>query len=213
MERDKVKEAITKAKESSKQRKFVQTLDLAINFRDVDFNKPEDRLNLDVVLPNGFGKDIKIGVFADKELMAEARENASVVIPKEELESLQQNTNKTKKLAKDCMYFLAQASLMPNIGKSLGQILAPRGKMPSPVPPNAKLKPIVERLKKTVKIKNKGKFLPTIHVAVGAESQGIDQLTDNAMAVLNSIRDKMQKGRISSVSLKLTMGPSVKVEA
>jgi large subunit ribosomal protein L1 len=211
MDKEKIKEAIVKATSGTKQRKFVQTLDMSVNFKDIDFNKPENRMDLSLALPNGRGKNIKICVIADKELVKDAKECADMVLTKEDVDELAKNKDKAKKLAEDITYFIAQANLMPIVGKSLGQVLAPRGKMPTPVPGTVKLAPVVEKLRKTIRLKNRGKFLPTLHAAIGTEAMDTDKLTENAMLVLNSITEKLQKGRMGSVAFKLTMGPCVKV--
>ena len=49
-------EAVKKAKEQSKPRNFTQSIDMIINIKDLDVNKPENRFEEEVVLPNGRGK-------------------------------------------------------------------------------------------------------------------------------------------------------------
>jgi ribosomal protein L1 len=41
--------------ENRNQRKFEQSVELAINFRGIDFSKQANRLNVQVLLPNGRG--------------------------------------------------------------------------------------------------------------------------------------------------------------
>ena len=60
-----VLEAVKEAKEQSKPRNFTQSVDMIVNIRDLDVKKPENRFNEEVTLPNGRGKEVKIGVIAD----------------------------------------------------------------------------------------------------------------------------------------------------
>ena len=54
---------------------------------------------------------------------------------------------------------------MPTVGKTLGQLLGPRGKMPTPVPFNAPIESFLERFRTSVKIKAKGCLLYTSDAA------------------------------------------------
>ncbi|RLG21227.1 50S ribosomal protein L1 [Candidatus Micrarchaeota archaeon] len=206
--------AIKEAKEKSKKRNFVQSIDLIINFKGIDFSKVENRLNLEIVLPKGLGKKVEGVVIADDDLLPEAKKHADKVITQAELEKLGKNKREAKKLASKYKFFIASAKLMPLVGRSLGQVLGPRNKMPKPVPPNAKLEGIIERMRKTVRIKSKGKYLPTIHTVIGSEEMSDEDLGENAMTVINAIKEKLpnKEGNIRSIYVKTSMGPSVKVE-
>ena len=70
-------DAVKEAKEQAKPRNFTQSIDVIINLKDLDVRKPENRFSEEVALPNGRGKEIKIGVIADGEL-ALASKNAGV---------------------------------------------------------------------------------------------------------------------------------------
>ena len=209
---EKLVKAVEEARKASKKRNFTQSFDLAINLRDIDMSKPENRLSEEVVLPKGRGKPVKVAVIAGDELALAAKEHADMVITKEELEELAKDKRKAKKIANDIDFFIPQAELMPLIGRFLGPVLGPRGKMPKPVPPNAPIAAIVERLRKTVRLRTKDK--PVIHVPVGSEDMSDEDIAQNIEAVLTHLERKLEKGlgNIKSVYLKTTMGPSVKVE-
>ena len=51
-------EAVKKAKEESKPRNFTQSVDVVITIKDLDVKKPENRIDEEVFLPNGRGKDV-----------------------------------------------------------------------------------------------------------------------------------------------------------
>ena len=207
-----VLKAVGGLKASSPKRKFRQSVDLALTLKELDMSKPENRINEELVLPNGRGKEIKVGVIADGELALQAKKVADTVIMREELEELAKDKKAAKKLANGHDFFVAQSDMMSMIGKTLGPVLGPRGKMPKPIPANAQIAPVVERLKKTVRIKTKEK--PTIHVVVAMEDMEEKQLAENIETVLRFIERKLERGmeNVRSVYIKTTMGPGAKVE-
>lgn len=208
------KKAIDEVKSKSKKRRFVQSIDMIINFKGIDFSKPNNRINLEVILPKGRGKKVRIAAIVGDALITEAKEKADTVIKSDEIESFGKNKKKIKKLANEHDFFLCQTDLMKTVGKFMGQVLAPRDKMPQPVPPTAKLEPFIRRFEKLIKIKMKGKFVPTIHAVVGTEEMGDEDLVVNAETVYDAVKEKLpnKEGNIKSVYMKTTMGKSVKVE-
>ena len=160
--------AVKEAREQSKPRNFTESMDIIINIRDLDVKKPENRFNEEVTLPKGRGKDINIGVIADGELIVQAKDaGLDVVINKADLEELGKDRKAAKKLANSVDFFIAQADMMPLVGRFLGPILGPRNKMPKPVPASIKLAPLLERLQNTVKIGVKQQ--PSIQIVVGPQ--------------------------------------------
>ncbi len=209
---DSIAKGIKEMRDKTKQRKFVQGIDLMLALKDIDVNKPENRLNEEIVLPAGIGKDVKLSLIATGELALQGKKVMDKVISKKELEEFGKDKKATKLLANEYDFFIAQSDLMVDVGKSMGSVLGPRGKMPKPVPPNADLKPLVDRLKKTIKIKMKD--TPIVQVPVGTEEMDDQSLAKNIEAVLNYLDGKLEKGfnNIRSVYIKATMGPSVKLE-
>lgn len=192
-------------------RKFTQSVDLVINLKDVDLNKPENRIDEEIELPKGRGREARIAVFASGELALKAKEVADTVISPEQIKELAEDKKKAKKLAEEHDFFIAEAPLMPTIGRSLGRILAPRGKMPKPVPPHIEIKGLVEKLRKSVRVRSKDK--PTFHCLVGREDMKAEDLAENIEAVLERVESKLERGRmnIKSVYVKTTMGKPVRV--
>ncbi len=212
MKDDRLLKAIQEAKEKSKKRNFVQSIELILNFQKVDFTKPENRIDVEVFLPKGRGKERKVCIIAGDELIVEAKKHADLVIHKNDLEKY--DKKKAKKLAQEYDVFIAQADLMPLVGRILGPALGPRGKMPKPVPPNVKLEPLIERMKNTIRIRTKGKFLPTVQAPIGVETMDDNDLLENAKAVINTVVEKLPNkfGNLKSVFVKTSMGPAVRVE-
>lgn len=212
-DRQKLVEAVKEAKARAKPRNFTQTVEIAVNLKDIDLRKPENRFKLEVVLPHGRGKEPKIAVIADGAVAEAAKKLGLDVISGEQLEELAKSPREARKLAKRYDFFIAAAPLMPKIGKYLGRYLGPRNKMPQVVPPTmTNLEPIVERLKRTVRIQLKNN--PVVHAPIGTENMDDEKLAENAEAVLNAIINKLERGenQVKSVYVKTTMGPAVKVE-
>lgn len=205
-------EAVKKAKEQSKPRNFTQSVDVVITIKDLDVKKPENRIDEEVLLPNGRGKDVKIAFIADGELALLAKNaGADLVINKEELEEMGKDRKGAKKIANRQDFFVAQADMMPLVGRFLGPVLGPRKKMPKPVPANIKPEPIMERLKSTVKVRIKDQAV--IQALVGTQDMDDELIAANIEAVLVVLDQKLEKGRnqIKSMYVKTTMGPVAKV--
>ena len=205
-------EAVKEAKEQSKPRNFTQSIDIIINIKDLDVKRPENRFDEEVALPNGRGKEIKIGVIGDGELAVQAK-NAGIdlVLSKEDLEELGKDRKAAKKMANITDSFVAQADMMPVVGRFLGPILGPRKKMPKPVPASIKLDPLLDRLQSTIKVGVKQQ--PSIQVLVGTQDMDDQAIADNIEAVLAVLDRNLEKGRnqIKSMFIKTTMGSVVRV--
>lgn len=208
----KVLEAVKKAKQNSKKRNFIQSIELMVNMKDVDLKKPENRLNTELTLPNEIGREPKICVIAAGDLAVKAKNAGVYVIDKDELGEVARNKKNVKKLAQEYDFFVARADIMPQVGKTLGPVLGPRGKMPKPVPPNADIKTVLEQYKKNARIRMREN--PVIHLRVGSEQMDERKIVDNVQSVINFLEGKFEKGsrNIKSVYLKTTMGPAIKVE-
>lgn len=208
MDLEKIAEKIKEAKAKAKKRNFTQSVEASINFRNVNM-QTTDKLDLQVLLPKGRGKDIGIGVFAEGEMNLNAKKFTKYVFNRADIERLAKNRREMRKIANKCYFFLAQADLMPIIGRNLGVVLGPRGKMPIPVPPTADLSQLVSRLKNTVRIRSKKN--PTVNVPIGTENMDEKDLAENLMAVIDAIEKKIPMEKIESIYVKTTMGPAVKV--
>jgi large subunit ribosomal protein L1 len=199
---------VQKALEQRPSRKFVETVELAINLKDVDLAQPANRIDEEIQLPHGKGKAVRVGVFASGELAVRSKGVADLVIAPEEIEKIAGDKRAAKRLASQTDFFLSEAPLMPTIGRRLGVVLGPRGKMPKPIPPNADPKPVVDQMRQTVRVRSRDK--PTFHAAVGSTSMSAEQIAENIDMVIKRLSGKLAHGRmnIRSVYVKTTMGPS-----
>lgn len=209
MDRKKISDALNKALEEKGKRKFKQSVEIILNFKSIDFSKPENRLNLDIVLPKGKGaKTPKIAVIGDEGTVSDAKKaGADLTILPNEIASYAAK-GKIAMLANEYS-LLAQPNQMAAIAKSLGQYLGPRGKLPKPLV--GRIPEAIARAKKSVRIVSKGKYLPTVQAFVGTEEMNAQDLLENTEAVYDAIKAKIPEGNIKSVYMKLTMGRAVRV--
>ena len=207
----KIKEAVEKARSVSPTRKFEQSFDLVINLRELDMNRPDNRVNIRFQLPKGIGER-KVLVFASGDLALRSRRaGADDVIEPEELAQLATDKKAAKRRLADYDVFVAEAPMMPTVGRVAGPILGPRGKMPIPVPPQAPIDNILDRERRTIVLRSRDK--PFVHCIVGREEMSDDDVTQNIETVVSNITDVTKRGfaNIKSMYLKLTMGGSVKL--
>ena len=204
-------EVVKKALKGSKQREFLESVELAVNLIDVDLSDPKNRIQEDIILPKGRGKPIKVGLFGSSEMAGKAKDVADIVIRPEQLEELAGNKAKAKKTLADYDFFVAEAPLMPTIGKRLGVILGTTGRMPRPIPPGSDPSNIIKNLKNSVRVRTKDK--KTFHVPIGTKDMSPEDIAENLDVVLKRIIAKLERGKnsVKSAYLKSTMGPSQKV--
>lgn len=210
--KDAIVKAIADMKEKSPKRKFNQSVELAVKLRELDLKRPESRINESLELPTAASKDVKVAVIAGGDLAVRARNaGADIIIGRDDLDKMAREKKEARKLAQKFDYFVAEAPLMPQVGKSLGQMLGPRGKMPTPIPPTAPIDDVIKRQRKMARLKMKDQ--PVIQVKVGTEDMPNDVLVQNIQTVISRLEAKLEKGskNISGVSVKTTMGPLVKV--
>jgi large subunit ribosomal protein L1 len=212
VENESLSKGIEEALSKAKKRKFEETVEIAVNLKDVDLSNPKNRINEEIILPNGRGKAVRVGIISGNEMASKAKNVADVIISAEELDKLAEDKKGAKKLVNSTEFFIAETALMPRVGKILGGIMGPRGKMPRPVPGNVDPVPIINNLRRTVKARSKEK--PVIHVVIGTRDMDVKKLTENAAEVIKRIESKLEKGEenIKSVYVKTTMGPAVRVE-
>ena len=204
---------VEKVLEDSKKlkRNFKQNIDVVFNLKNIDLNIPKNRIDEEIVLPHGRGKDAKIVIFASGELALKSKEHVDLLIKPEQIEDLSGDKKKFKKIADEHDFFIAEAPLMPTIGKSLGTVLGPRGKMPKPVPPSADVSGMANNLRKTVKVRSKSN--KTFHTSAGTDDMSKEHISENIDVILKRVTGSLERGsmNIGSVYIKTTMGPSERV--
>jgi len=207
-----IKAALKEIRAKTPKRNFKQSIELIINLRDIDMKKPEGRIQEKIELPHPIGKTVKVCIFADGDMALRARRaGADLVLETADIESLASDKKRQRQIAKSMTAFIAAAPLMPLVGRTLGAILGPRGKMPTPVPPSANIEREIERHRRIVLVRTRGQ--PVLQCRVGTEDMSDDDLVENIQTVVRRIAGRLKRGirNIDSVYLKTTMGPPVKV--
>jgi len=206
-----IETAVSRALEEAPPRNFTETVDLAINLRDIDLNDPSNRVDESVVLPEGTGQETSIVVFAEGETAVRAEEVADQVLDSDDLADLGDDDDEAKDLAEETDFFLAEEALMQDIGRYLGTVLGPRGKMPDPISPDDDVVEVVERMKNSVQIRSGDRR--TFHTRVGAEDMSAEEIADNIDVIVRRLHANLEKGplNIDSVYVKTTMGPAMEV--
>ncbi len=198
---------VKKVRESSKKRNFTQTFDLIINVKGIDLKKPENRFEEIIFLPAGRGsKPAKIAIFSDEIKSLDGVE----IIKSSQIEALGKNKREARKFINKIDFFFAEPKLMPVVGRWLGQLLGPRGKMPKPLVGD--VEKLVNSYRNAVRVVlKKG---PVIHTIVGTEDMNDEDVAKNIAAVMEAVLKKLPQGKnnLRSVYLKLTMGHPVKLE-
>jgi len=204
MANEKTLEAVKAARANSKKRAFPQTFDLAINLKLFDAKKPENKLNEIFPLPHGRGKDAKIAIFSDSIKSEDAQ-----VYGAADIEKLAADKRALRNVTGGTDFFLAEPKLMIVVGKTLGRILAPHGKMPTVLAGD--YRQIAAGYKSSVRLKVKD--APVVQTMAGMEDMPDEHIADNIDAILSFLEKKLAKGKnnIGTVRLKLTMGKPAKL--
>jgi large subunit ribosomal protein L1 len=204
-----LKEELNKALDElrkDKERKFDQTVDLIINLQKFDPRK--NSINIFTQVPHKI-KDKKIGAFL------ETRNKNVETITKEEFRKYS-DKKELKKLSKRFDFFIAQASLMPQVATTFGRFLGPSGKMPSPqlgIMMNADDKAI-EELKQ--KINNSAKIRAkdsSIKMAIGKQSMKNEEIIENILTIYDALIKVLprEKDNVKNIEVKFTMTKPVKI--
>lgn len=209
VDRARILEAVKAAIEKAPERKFSESVDITINLKNIDMAQPKNRIDETILLPHGTGKTVGIAVLGKGDITTQAREaGVDLIIGPEEIERLGGEPREARQVAGRYRFFLADTGVMPQVGRFLGPRLGPRGRMPTPIPGGTDIRPIVERLRKSVKIRTKDK--KTFHVKVGSTQMPPEQIAENIDAVLKKVEGVLEQGsmNIRSVFVKTTMGPA-----
>ncbi len=216
MEKQDVLNAIKLLREKSPKKNFVQSIDILINFKDLDLKKPEHKVDSYIQLPHPTGKKIKLCALIDEQLNKQAQTLFDKVILKTDFDKWKKDVKGQKKLANEYDFFVAQAEIMIPLAVAFGKVLGARGKMPNPkagcvVPGTANLEPITQRLKNIIRLQTKNEL--SVKTQIGNEKMDNDKLAENILAVYNNIIPRLpqEKNNLKYVALKLTMGPLIKI--
>jgi len=203
-----LKEAIALLPKLSKT-KFDATTELHVRLN-VDPRQADQNIRDTVVLPAGTGKTVRVAVFADTEDAATAKKAGADIAGSDDL--LQQLDKGTI----DFDVLISSPQMMSKLGK-YARVLGPKGLMPNP-----KSGTVTNDVKKAVQEAKAGRVEyrvdsnGIVHVGFGKVSFATDKLTENATALLQSIKSNkpssIKGSYFVNVYVTVSMGPSVKID-
>ena len=205
----KLADMIKEAKTGGKQRKFKQSVEMILVFKDIDVKKGF-ALNEVVQLPKTSSPST-VCIMATGDMGQKAKAaKADAVVGSDELDKFAANKRASRKFINKYDFFLADTQIMPVVGKVLGQLLGPRGKMPTPVPFNASIESFLQRFRASIKVRARATL--AMSCKIGDESMDDADLAINAHAVLSAVEKKLPSGEknLKRVIIKTTMGKPVK---
>ena len=205
----KLADMIKEAKTGSKKRKFTQSVEMILVFKDIDVKKGF-ALNEVVQLPKTSSPST-VCIMATGDMGQKAKAaKADAVVGSEELDKFAANKRASRKFINKYDFFLADTQIMPVVGKVLGQLLGPRGKMPTPVPFNASIESFLTRFRASIKVRARASL--AMSCKIGDESMDDADLAINAHAVLAAVEKKLPNGdkNMKRIIVKTTMGKPVK---
>ncbi len=204
-------ELAKKGKEQSKETKFTQSVEVMITLKEVDPKKTDLNINETVYLPHPVSKQARLCFIGSGDLAVRAKNaKANMVIDPSQLENYGGSKRDAKKLARSYDFFLADTALMPRIGKVLGQALGPKGKIPTPVPPNSPIEAMINRMRTAIRVRSRGSL--GVMAKVGDSKLSEAEIADNIVAVVNAVSKKLPNGdkNIRTIMVKTTMGKPAK---
>ena len=204
-----LEEMIKAAKDEAKERKFKQSFEIIITFKDIDVKKGF-AINEVVQLPKT-SSPAAVCVMATGDMSVKAKAaNADAVIGTDELDKFAANKRESRKFINKYDFFLADTKIMPVVGKVLGQLLGPRGKMPVPVPYDAPIESFLQRFRSSIKVRVRSSL--SLACKIGDESMDDKDLAINAYTIVSAVEKKLPNGEknIRRIMIKTTMGKPVK---
>ena len=190
--------------------KFNETVEVAFRLG-VDPKQSDQMVRGSVPLPHGSGKTVRVLVFTRDGNAAEAARAAGA-----EFVGFEDMIKKCHEGWTDFDVAVATPEAMIEVRK-LGKVLGPRGLMPNP-----KTGTVTDDTAKAVKEVKAGRIefkvdkAGNVHVPVGKASFALDQIVDNARAVIEAVikaRPASVKGQfVQSCTLSATMSPPVRVD-
>lgn len=204
-----VSEALKHLQAAAKNRKFDETLEIAMNLG-VDPRHADQSVRGVIVLPNGTGQTIRVAVMAKDAKADEAKKAGADIVGAEDL------AEKIKGGEMDFDRLIATPDMMPLIGQ-LGKVLGPKGLMPNP-----KLGTVTMDVAKAVEeakggaVEFRAEKAGIVNAGLGKVSFKEKELDENIRAFVDAIMKAKPSGAkgtyVRKVTLTSTMGPGIKID-
>ena len=189
--------------------KFDETIEVAMNLG-VDPRHSDQMVRGVVNLPNGTGRNLRVGVFAKGAKAEEAKKAGAEVVGAEDLFEI---VNKGQIDFDRC---IATPDMMGLVGR-LGKVLGPRGMMPNP-----KVGTVTMDVAGAVKAAKGGAVefrvekAGIVQAGVGKASFSAEQLNQNIRAFVDAVikaKPPAAKGTyVKKLSISSSMGPGLKLD-
>jgi large subunit ribosomal protein L1 len=189
--------------------KFDESVEVHIRLN-IDPKKGEQAVRGSVVLPNGTGKNVRIGVITEDKADEAKKAGADLIGGQELIDKI-----KTGELP-DIDVLVATPDMMPKLAPA-ARVLGPRGLMPSPKTDTvtSNVGDAIESLKKG-KANFKNDNTGNVHQVIGKTSFDVEKIIENYNAFLDAVRackGDAHKGQlIANISMCSTMSPAVKIK-
>lgn len=206
-------ELVKRAREGATKRNFSQSVELTLVLKDIDV-KRGFTLNDVIELPNRLSDPASVCVIGTGDLSTRAKKaGIDRIIEPEELDRLGTNKREARKIVRSHDFFLADTSLMPNVGRSLGQFLGPKGKMPTPLLYGAPIETISSKFRNSIRVRTKNQL--NLSAKIGDEKMEDSKLVGNAETVVNELEKKLPQGskNIQNTIVKFTMGKTARLSS
>lgn len=204
-----IEEAVKILKDCAKERKFDETIDIALNLG-IDPKYADQQVRGVISLPNGTGAKVRVAVIARDAKAAEAKAAGADIVGAEDLIEI----IKSGKLDFDRV--IATPDMMGLVGQ-VAKVLGPKGMMPNP-----KVGTVTPDVKKAVtdakagSIEFRAEKTGIIHAGVGKASFDEKKLVQNVAFFIDAIQKAKPTGAkgtyMKRVTLSSTMGPGIKLD-
>lgn len=189
--------------------KFDETIEIAMNLG-VDPRHADQMVRGVCNLPNGSGRNVRVGVFAKGAKAEEAKKAGADVVGAEDLFEI------VNKGTIDFDRCIATPDMMGLVGR-LGKVLGPRGMMPNP-----KVGTVTMDVAGAIKAAKGGAVefrvekAGIVQAGVGKASFSEDKIAGNVKAFVDAVIKAKPQGAkgtfVKKVSISSTMGPGLKLD-
>jgi large subunit ribosomal protein L1 len=194
---------------SVKGAKFDESVDLAISLN-VNPRHADQMVRGAVVLPHGLGKTVRVLVFAQGAHAEQALAAGADFVGAEDI------VEKIRGGWLDFDKCIATPPMMRFVGQ-VGKVLGPRGLMPNP-----KVGTVTMDVERAVREAKSGRLefrvekAGIVHVSVGRSSFSPEKLSENAMALFESLQKlrpaSVKGGYFKRIGVSSTMGPGIWID-
>ena len=207
---EQITSAVEQALEHRKKRKFVESLDFQVMFRDFDLER-DKRFNSATTLNHDVRTIMKICVIGTMNHVQEAKTLGLEGVSTDDLKKFNNEEKLIKKWARRFDCILVSESKNKEVTRMIGRYITRIGKLPIVISEKEKIHEKVNELKKTIRFRVKK--VPWLAQSVAVDSLTADEIRSNLTKSVNFLVSLLPKGwqNIKAIHIKTTMGKPVKL--